>query len=197
MGPPCPFLGRFQAWRAPGRLGTRNRPRERRDAGERVRWQAPSRPTFLDAVASRRVARPGLADQRPTINCRPSTTGRSQSRGLRPRADRVPPLRAATRPALLSACRAAEPAKAYPGSAISLLNSRDLPTCYFAGVAETQLQLPIPHPFSTRDLARADQSLPWVVKREAAHSRRVRAGCRWGVDRAPNRARPSDGKQLI
>jgi UDP-glucuronate decarboxylase len=26
-----------------------------------------------------------------------------------------------------------------PGSAISLLNSRDLPTCYFAGVAETQL----------------------------------------------------------
>jgi hypothetical protein len=27
----------------------------------------------------------------------------------------------------------------FPGSAISLLNSRDLPTCYFAGVAETQL----------------------------------------------------------
>jgi arylsulfatase A-like enzyme len=27
----------------------------------------------------------------------------------------------------------------WPGSAISLLNSRDLPTCYFAGVAETQL----------------------------------------------------------
>ena len=26
-----------------------------------------------------------------------------------------------------------------PGSAISLLNSRDLPTCYLAGVAETQL----------------------------------------------------------
>jgi hypothetical protein len=26
-----------------------------------------------------------------------------------------------------------------PGSAISLLNSRALPTCYFAGVAETQL----------------------------------------------------------
>jgi hypothetical protein len=30
-----------------------------------------------------------------------------------------------------------------PGSAISLLNSRDLPTYYFAGVAETQLSLPI------------------------------------------------------
>jgi hypothetical protein len=26
-----------------------------------------------------------------------------------------------------------------PGSAIMLLNSRDLPTCYLAGVAETQL----------------------------------------------------------
>jgi hypothetical protein len=26
-----------------------------------------------------------------------------------------------------------------PGSAISLLNSRDLPKCYLAGVAETQL----------------------------------------------------------
>jgi hypothetical protein len=26
-----------------------------------------------------------------------------------------------------------------PGSAISMLNSRDLPTCYLAGVAETQL----------------------------------------------------------
>jgi hypothetical protein len=26
-----------------------------------------------------------------------------------------------------------------PRSAISLLNSRDLPTCYFAGVAEAQL----------------------------------------------------------
>jgi hypothetical protein len=29
--------------------------------------------------------------------------------------------------------------EAQPGSAISLLNSRDLPTCYLAGVAETQL----------------------------------------------------------
>jgi hypothetical protein len=29
--------------------------------------------------------------------------------------------------------------RTFPGSAISLLNSRDLPTCYFAGVAETQL----------------------------------------------------------
>jgi hypothetical protein len=31
-----------------------------------------------------------------------------------------------------------------PRSAISLLNSGDLPTCYLAGVAETQLKLPIP-----------------------------------------------------
>jgi hypothetical protein len=66
----------------------------------------------------------------------------------------VPPLRAATRPALLSACRAAEPAKAYPGSAISLLNSRALPTCYFAGVAETQLSLPIPFKRRCREAAK-------------------------------------------
>ena len=30
-----------------------------------------------------------------------------------------------------------------PGSAISLLNSGDLPTCYLAAAAETQLYLPI------------------------------------------------------
>jgi len=34
--------------------------------------------------------------------------------------------------------------------AISLLNSRDLPTCYLAGVAETQLSLPILSVFGIR-----------------------------------------------
>ena len=35
-GSPCPFLGRFQAWRALGRHAARNRPRDRRDAGEQA-----------------------------------------------------------------------------------------------------------------------------------------------------------------
>ena len=36
-----PFLGRFQAWRAPGQVAAHNRPRDRREAGERVRWPDP------------------------------------------------------------------------------------------------------------------------------------------------------------
>ena len=44
----------------------------------------------------------------------------------------------------LTLARETEPGSAIsPRSAISLLNSRDLPTCYLAGVAETQLSLPI------------------------------------------------------
>jgi hypothetical protein len=89
-----PFRGRFQAWRTAGRLAARNRPRDRRDAGERVRLPDPSRPAFLDAVSTRRVERPALADPLPTP-------------------------RAATRRALLSVCRAVEPVRVceeIPGS---------------------------------------------------------------------------------
>ena len=64
-------------------------------ASKPVRLPDPSRTVFWDAASTRRVERPVLADQRSTINCRPDATGRSQSRGRRPRADRVPTSRAA------------------------------------------------------------------------------------------------------
>jgi hypothetical protein len=103
-----PFRGRFQAWRAPGPLAARNRPWDRRGAGERVHRPGPSRSALFEVVSIRCAGRRAFADQRPTINCRLDTTGLSRIRGRRPRADRVPTPRAATRRALLSVCRAAD-----------------------------------------------------------------------------------------
>jgi hypothetical protein len=59
----APAGGDFKLGARAGRLAARNRSRECRDAGERVRWPDPSRATSLDAVATRCVEQPGLADQ--------------------------------------------------------------------------------------------------------------------------------------
>ena len=80
-----------------------------------------------------------------------------------------------------------------PGSAISLLNSRALPTCYLAGVAETQLLLPIP--CGHRDTrGGAVRGGPWA---EVEHETRFELIDCTAIDTASLRANSSNALHLL